>query len=264
MAQTLTLNWLNIDDWVNYTAVWEEEQPYNSSFWLTPNNFATPNYIKDYKKWVKTIKVKGTVKGSSAWIFAIYLNWLKNKINNSWVSISLNARDNKTYTWTYTCQSLVFDSNHYNITFINYEAILTIVQYLESTILNTVSWTSSTPVVNNVTLPQNFQWIAYLNIKFTVNSITSITAVKFRLYNSSSTSTNPDTLFIIYVSWLVATDYIEIDWKNNTVLKNWVSTLDYYWEIPTVPEWSNTSISTEVTWTSVNYTTQAFYYTTLS
>jgi len=263
MAQTLTLNWLDINDGVNYIATWEEEQPYDTSFWLTSNSFSSPSYIKDYKKWTKTIKIKWIVKGSSWGILSIYLNQLKNLINNNWVSISLNARDNKTYTWIYTCQNLVFDSNNYNLTFIKYEATIIITEYLQSTIKNTVSGTTSTPSVWVLNLPTNFQGISYLNVKFTVNSITSIASIKFALSNSSGTSTNPDWVFIIYVSWLIATDYLEVDGKENTVTKNWSTTLDYYWQIPTVPEWPNTTLLIEVNWVSVNFTTEAFYYVTL-
>lgn len=262
--QQLTLNWLNINDWVNYFAFWEEEQPYNIQYELIPNKYNTRPYINNYRQQEKIIKIKWTLKAPDSVWLSLIIRSLKNKIIWENKSITLVDRYGTTYTWKYTYNWLNFDSNHYNLTFISYEATIIITELLESTTLitasSTITWNFST------TLSDNYWGISYPYYRFTWNTWSSLTKIQITLYDNSISYPDDQKAnnIIIYPSWWVNWDYIDINGKNGTIIKNWVDVVEYYGEIWLIQPWSSNWLQVSATWTSINFTFKREFYITLN
>jgi len=262
--QQLTLNWLNINDWVNYFAFWEEEQPYNVQYDLIPNKYNSRPYINNYRQQEKIIKIKWTLKSpSTEWLSLIIRNF-KNKIIWENKSITVVDRFWTTYTWKYTYTWMTFDSNHYNLIFIKYEANIIITELLESSILVTASSSATWSLWS--TLSDNYWWISYPYYRFTWNTWSSLSKIQITLYDNSISYPEDQKTnnIIIYPSWWVNGDYIDINGKNKTIIKNGSNSVEYYGEIWLIQPWISNWLQVLTTGTSINFTFTRDFYITLN
>jgi len=261
---SLTLNSLNIDDWINYFATYTYEDPYKIQYDMSKNTWNTRPYITNYRQWEKVIKIVWLIKDTTTSWFWTKLRSFKNKVIWQNKSITIVDRIWDSYVWKYTCSWLNFKTNNYNIDWVDYELTIIITELLESSASVGNSWTATSNY--STTLTENYWWIAYPRIKWTWNTWSSLTKVKITI--SDSAITFPDELktqiLDIYVSWRVNTDYMDIDWKTKTILKNWVTALDYYWDIPFINPWSTNTIQVVASWTSINFTIATNFYITLN
>lgn len=261
---TLTLNSQNLDDWANYFATWNASDPYTIMYNLVPNIYGTQPYITDYRQQEKVINIEWTLKFSTtSWLWT-WIRYIKSKIIWQNKTITIVDKEWTSFSWLYSCSSIEFDENYYNLTWIKYKMKIIITWYLESS--TEVSKTSTATGTLWSLLDANTWWFAYSRIRWTWNTGSSLTKIQFVLYDSSVSfpEDQKDQVLEIYPVGWSNWDYIDIDWKTQTITKNWSTWVDFYWIIPVIPNGVTNQLSITATWTSINFTNITKFYITMT